>query len=74
MSTTLNSTSQPPQADLEKQMKQLELMIKQLEKPETGLVQGVQLFEESVALYRNCKEQLKALESKITEISKELEN
>lgn len=72
--STITPNSQPPQADLEKQMKQLELMIKQLEKPETGLVQGVQLFEDSVALYRSCKEQLKALESKITEISKELEN
>jgi exodeoxyribonuclease VII small subunit len=61
------------QPTLEAAIARLESIAETLEDPETTLDTAVRLYEEGLALYRQCTSQLDAAELRITELSRALE-
>ena len=53
----------------EEQMSRLEEIVSKLEKNETSLDDTIALFEEGLKLAKNCDDQLKSFELKISELS-----
>ncbi|MBW9211804.1 MULTISPECIES: exodeoxyribonuclease VII small subunit [Terrabacteria group] len=52
-------------------MKRLEKIVKQLESNEAPLEETISLFEEGLSLAKQCDQQLKKFEKKVTDIVKE---
>ena len=52
-------------ATFEENVKQLELIVQQLERGELSLEDSIQLFEQGMRLSSACKEQLEAAEGKV---------
>jgi len=59
-------------SNLEKNLSELEIMVRKLEKNETGLEESINSFEKCVTLYKSCRGILKNAEKKIQYLSDSL--
>jgi exodeoxyribonuclease VII small subunit len=55
----------PKKADFERSLARLEEVVRQLESPQLSLDEAMKLFEEGVALSRECQKQLEEAEGKV---------
>lgn len=58
--------------DYEKKLAEIEKLVEKLESSETTLNEGVKLFEEGVALTKECLEMLAQYKGKISSIEEEV--
>jgi exodeoxyribonuclease VII small subunit len=55
----------PKKADFERSLARLEEVVRRLESPQLSLDEAMKLFEEGVALSRECQKQLEEAEGKV---------
>jgi exodeoxyribonuclease VII small subunit len=55
----------PQKADFERSLARLEEVVRRLESPQLSLDEAMKLFEEGVALSRECQKQLEEAEGKV---------
>jgi exodeoxyribonuclease VII small subunit len=58
---------------LEQSLRRLEEIVKSMEDGETSLDEAVELYEEGIAIAKECAEKLKAAELRIKKLSKDIE-
>jgi exodeoxyribonuclease VII small subunit len=58
---------------LEQSLRRLEEIVKSMEDGETSLDEAVGLYEEGIAIAKECAEKLKAAELRIKKLSKDIE-
>ncbi|HVO58716.1 MAG TPA: exodeoxyribonuclease VII small subunit [Dongiaceae bacterium] len=66
MNTPAPKKAEPPKkADFERSLARLEEVVRKLESPQLSLDDAMRLFEEGVALSRECQKQLEEAEGKV---------
>ena len=66
MNTPAPKKPEPPKkADFERSLARLEEVVRKLESPQLSLDEAMKLFEEGVALSRECQKQLEEAEGKV---------
>ena len=66
MNTPAPKKSEPPKKpDFERSLARLEEVVRRLESPQLSLDEAMTLFEEGVALSRECQKQLEEAEGKV---------
>jgi exodeoxyribonuclease VII small subunit len=66
VNTPAPKKSEPPKkADFERSLARLEEVVRRLESPQLSLDEAMKLFEEGVALSRECQKQLEEAEGKV---------
>ena len=58
---------------LDENLKKIEGITKQLENPDTGISEGVELYEQGVSIAKECLVELNNIKGKINTIKKELD-
>ena len=64
------TTKKPQKGSLEGSLKRLEEIVETLEQGKVSLDEAVKLYEEGIALSKECAEKLKASELKIRKLAK----
>jgi exodeoxyribonuclease VII small subunit len=64
-STPLKKPEPPKKPDFEKSLARLEEVVRRLESPQLSLDDAMKLFEEGVALSRECQRQLEEAEGRV---------
>jgi exodeoxyribonuclease VII small subunit len=64
-STPLKKSEPPKKPDFEKSLARLEEVVRRLESPQLSLDDAMNLFEEGVALSRECQKQLEDAEGRV---------
>ena len=59
--------------ELEKKIKELELIANNLENPDLGMDEGVSLYEQGVTIAKDCYKSLNEIKGKINIIKQDLE-
>ncbi len=67
------TTKKAAKRTLEQSLKRLEEIVNRMEGGETPLDEAVELYEEGIAIAKECAEKLKAAELKIKKLSKDVE-
>ncbi len=67
------TTKKATKRTLEQSLKRLEEIVNRMEGGETPLDEAVELYEEGIAIAKECAEKLKAAELKIKKLSKDVE-
>ena len=64
-STPVKKPEPPKKPDFEKSLARLEEVVRRLESPQLSLDEAMKLFEEGVALSRECQKQLEEAEGRV---------